>query len=170
MRSLKTLKLATLVAVQAVLLAAHGVSAEEDDLGFSTSQTNRAVSAFSKGIAGCNAAPPVYRVDCIQQVYGSTVRVIANASAYWEAEVALTRVNRGLYQFVRANADKSLGKEKFGSYRTRAITEAALPQAQAIYADSVDKAVAVMRGGNTSEVKYFGPLADAVEGTRDGLQ
>lgn len=115
-------------------------------------------------------APPVFRVDCFQHAYSSTVRVIANASAYWEAEVALTRVNRTLYQFVRANTDKSLGKERYGSFKPRAINESVLAEAQALYADLVDKAVAIMRGGSSSELKYFQPLADAVEATRDALR
>ncbi|WP_152926545.1 hypothetical protein [Shimia sp. SK013] len=159
------------IAVLAVgILSASNSGAEEGDIGFSASQTDRTVAAFSKGIEGCMEAPPVFRVDCFQHAYSSTVRVIANASAYWEAEVALTRVNRTLYQFVRANTDKSLGKERYGSFKPRAINESVLAEAQALYADLVDKAVAIMRGGSSSELKYFQPLADAVEATRDALR
>jgi hypothetical protein len=163
-------KLLSAAVLAAGILGASNAVAEEGDMGFSTSQTDRAVAAFKKGTEGCMAAPPVFRVDCFQHAYVSTVRVIANASAYWEAEVALTRVNRTLYQFVRANTDRSLGKEKYGSFKPRAINETVLAQAQALYADSVDKAVAIMRGGSSSELKFFQPLADAVEATRDGLR
>ncbi|TCK99313.1 hypothetical protein BXY66_3815 [Shimia isoporae] len=164
MRAFKNLTLAILA-----IAAGSAARAEQGDMGFSNSQTERTVSTFLSGIEGCAEAPPVYRVDCFQQAYAGTVRVISNASAYWEAEVALTRINRNLYSFVRANTDKSLGRERY-NFRVRAVTEAALPEAQALYAQSVDQAVAIMRGGNSAEVKYFKPLADAVEASRDGLQ
>ncbi|MCP4820688.1 MAG: hypothetical protein GY883_15970 [Shimia sp.] len=152
------------------MCGAAGVAvAEQGDMGFSSSQTERAVSTLKTGLDGCMEAPPIYRVDCFQQAYVGTVRVIANASAYWEAEVAMTRISRNLYSFIRANTDKSLGKERY-NFRVRAISEAALPEAQALYAQSVDQAVAIMRGGNASEMKYFQPLAETVAGSRDKLR
>lgn len=150
-------------------LAGIAAQAEQGDMGFSDSQTERAVSTLRAGLDGCMEAPPVFRVDCFQQAYVGTVRVIANASAYWEAEVAMTRISRNLYSFVRANTDRSLGKERY-YFRVRGISESALPEAQALYAQSVDQAVAILRGGNSSEVRYFKPLADAVEATRDSLR
>jgi len=149
--------------------AALSAQAEQGDMGFSDSQTERAVSTLKTGLDGCMEAPPQFRVDCFQQAYVGTVRVIANASAYWEAEVAMTRISRALYGFIRANTDKSLGKERY-HFRVRAVTEAAMPEAQAIYAQSVDQAVAIMRGGSASEVKYFAPLAEVVEASRDKLR
>lgn len=158
-----------LTLILAIASASSPALAEQGDMGFSNSQTDRTLSTLQAGLDGCMEAPPVFRVDCFQQAYVGTIRVISNASAYWEAEVAMTRISRNLYSFIRANTDKDLGKERY-YFRVRAITEAALPEAQALYAQSVDQAVAVMRGGNTSEVKYFKPLADAVEASRDNLR
>lgn len=157
------------IASVGVMFGASANADEGSDLGLSDSQTDRAVEAFRSGAETCAKAPKVYRVDCMQQTYSSTVRVISKASAYWEAEVALTRVHRNLYSFVRANTDKSLGKEKINGYRTKAVSEASLPKASALYAQNIDKAITVLRGEGASEARFFGPIAEAVEATRDIL-
>lgn len=141
----------------------------EDDSSLSEVQVQRAVSVFEDGAANCRKAPMNYRVDCFQQVFGKTSRIFNKASAYWEAEVALTRVSRNLFSFVRANTDKSLGREKINGARIKPVTEASLPKAKQLYVASVDKAVAVLRGGNAYENRYFEPMAVAVEGVRDAM-
>lgn len=157
------------IASAGVIFGASVYADEGSDLGFSDSQTDRAVEVFQSGAAACADAPVIYRVDCLQQVYSGTVRMISKASAYWEAEVALTRVGRSLYSFVRANTDKAAGKQKIGGYRSKGVSEASLPAARALYVQNLDKALGVMRSGSTSETRYFGPIADAVEATRDIL-
>ncbi|MEP5009975.1 hypothetical protein, partial [Roseobacter sp.] len=140
-----------------------------DDGSLSEIQVQRAVKIFSEGARACDAAPKVYRVDCYQVVFGKTARIFGKASAYWEAEVALTRVSRSLFTFVRGHTDKNLGKEKINGSRIKAVTEASLPEAQTLYVAAVDKAAGVLRGGTAVENRYFEPMADAVEAVRDKL-
>ena len=154
----------------AALAFSDAANAEEGNgLGFTDSQTQRAASVFEEGAAGCMAAPVVYRADCFQAVFGNTAAVINKASAYWEAEVALTRVNRNLYTFVRNNTDKAQSKIKVNSARVKAVTAGSMPEARALFTSSVDKAVEVMLSGSASETRYFKPIADVVAKYRDAL-
>jgi hypothetical protein len=160
--------------LQAAAVAVVGMMAQpataEDDIGFSDQQTKRTVDIFTYGVGECAKVEKVYRIDCLRQTYSQTVRVISKASVYWEAEVALTRVNRGLYSFVRANTDSNLGRERVNGGRIKAITEASLPQATQLYLAGADKAAEVMRSGSSIEVRYFSPIADAIEASKALLQ
>jgi hypothetical protein len=113
---------------------------------------------------------PVYRVDCLRQAYSQTVRVVANASVYWEAEVALTRVNRGLYAFVREHLDRDVDRIRVNGGRIKAVTPESVPVAQQLYLDGVDRAVAAMRGASSLEVRYFEPIAQAILATKAMMQ
>ncbi len=152
----------------AVILA--GAAQAEDDIGFSDQQTKRAVDIFNHGVAECEPLDEVHRVDCLRVTYSQTVRVISKASVYWEAEVALTRVNRGLYSFVRKNTDGEVDKVRANGGRIKAITQASLPEARALYQEGVDRAVAVLRSGDGVELTYFAPIADAVEASKSLLK
>ncbi|MEC8195693.1 MAG: hypothetical protein VX228_05070 [Pseudomonadota bacterium] len=160
--------------LQAAAVALVGIVAQpamaEEDIGFSDQQTKRTVDVFDFGVNECAKVEMVYRIDCLRQTYSQTVRVISKASVYWEAEVALTRVNRGLYSFVRANTDSDLGRERVNGGRIKAVTEASLPQAIQLYMAAADRAAEVMRGGSKVETDYFGPIADAVEASKTLLQ
>lgn len=152
------------------LAASDAVLAEQgEDLGFSDAQTARAVETFNNGADGCEAAPVEYRADCFQQVFGQTARGIAKASAYWEAEVALTRVKRSLYTFVRSNTDSNASRKKINGARAKAVTQAAIPQARALFQASVDQAVGVLQNGSAAEKRFFQPIAEAVAARRDAL-
>ncbi len=154
----------------AFVATAQSASAEAEDLGFSEQQTQRAVSTFNYGIQECAQLAVVYRVDCLRQTYSQTVRVIAKASVYWEAEVALTRVNRALYAFVRTNTDPNVGRERAAGGRIKAVTQQSLPVATELYVQGVDKAVAVLQSGSSVEVRYFAPIAEAIEASKSLLQ
>lgn len=160
--------------LQAAAVALMGIVAQpamaEDDIGFSDQQTKRTVDIFTYGVSECAKVDLVYRIDCLRQTYSQTVRVISKASVYWEAEVALTRVNRGLYSFVRANTDSNLGRERVNGGRIKAVTEASLPQATQLYMAGADKAAEVMRSGSSIEVRYFSPIAEAIEASKALLQ
>jgi len=160
--------------LQAVVVTLAGMVAQpvmaDDDIGFSDQQTKRTVDIFTFGVSECAKVDMVYRIDCLRQTYSQTVRVISKASVYWEAEVALTRVNRGLYSFVRANTDPDRGRERVNGGRIKAVTEASLPQAIQLYLTGADRAAEVMRSGSSVEVVYFGPIADSVEASKALLQ
>ena len=166
MRVVKVLQAAVVGLVASVAQPALA----EDDIGFSDQQTKRTVDVFAYGVSECATVALVYRIDCLRQTYSQTVRVISKASVYWEAEVALTRVNRGLYSFVRANTDSNLGRERVNGGRIKAVTEASLPQAIQLYIAGADKAAEVMRSGSSIEVRYFAPIAEAVEASKALLQ
>ena len=160
--------------LQAAAVALMGIVAQpamaEDDIGFSDQQTKRTVDIFTYGVSECAKVDLVCRIDCLRQTYSQTVRVISKASVYWEAEVALTRVNRGLYSFVRANTDSNLGRERVNGGRIKAVTQESMPQAIQLYMAGADKAAEVMRSGSSIEVRYFSPIADAVEASKALLQ
>lgn len=132
-------------------------------------QVQRAVSIFEEGAKNCKKAPEVYQVDCFQQIFGKTSRIFSKASAYWEAEVALMRVSRNLYSFVRSNTDPELDRKKINSARIKPVTGSSLIEAQLLFVSSVDKATAALRGGSAYEQRYFEPIANAVEGVRDAI-
>ncbi|MBO9478436.1 hypothetical protein J7382_12890 [Shimia sp. R11_0] len=142
----------------------------ETDYGFSNEQTKRTVDTFTYGIEQCATVDVVYRLDCLRQTYSQTVRVISKASVYWEAEVALTRVNRGLYSFVRANMDAEVGRARVNGGRIKAVTEESLPQARAQYMAAVDRAAEEMRSGSSVEARYFEPIAEAILASKELLQ
>ncbi|WP_422047735.1 hypothetical protein [Shimia sp.] len=166
---IKTVKWLRGAAMIAVLALAGAVSAEEDN-GFSEHQTKRAVDTFTYGAEQCATLDPIYRVDCLRQAYSQTVRVVANASVYWEAEVALTRVNRGLYAFVREHLDKNVDRVRVNGGRIKAVTADSVPVAQALYGDGVDRAVAAMRGASSLEVRYFEPIAQVLLASKALMQ
>ena len=153
-----------------LVIAGMSSAEEQNGVGFSQAQTQRAVSTFNDGAKGCMGAPVAYRVDCFQQVFGQTARVISKASAYWEAEVALTRVNRNLYTFVRNHTDKNAGRERVNGARVKAVTKESLPEARAVFEKSIDQAVVILQGSTASETKYFAPIAEAVSSVRDALK
>lgn len=152
------------------LLSFAGGALAEQDSGFSEHQTKRAVDVFEAGAAKCAPLEPVYRVDCLRQTYSQTVRVVANASVYWEAEVALTRVNRGLYAFVREHLDQDAERLRVNGGRIKAVTPGSVTVAQQLYLDGVDRAVAAMRGASSVEVRYFEPIARAILASKAMMQ
>lgn len=157
------------IAMVAVLSLAGAVFADDDN-GFSEHQTKRAVDTFEAAAKACETLDPVYRVDCLRQAYSQTVRIVANASVYWEAEVALTRVNRGLYAFVREHLDRNVARVRVNGGRIKAVTPASVPVAQQLYMDGVDRAVAAMRGASSLEVRYFEPIAQAILASKAIMQ
>lgn len=136
---------------------------EGDGMGLSEGQTNRVVQLLESGFDTCSKVEVLYRADCFQQVYRSGAKVLSNNAGYWEAEVALTRVGRNLYSFVRANTDSSADRIRSGGFRLKAITQESLPQAVDIYRKNVALAGQVLRSGSPAEQKYFEPIADLVD-------
>ncbi len=164
----KSVKRLCAFALSAVLACASPSLA--DDNGFSDQQTKRAVDIFTYGTEQCAPLQPVYRVDCLRQTYSQTVRVVSNAAVYWEAEVALTRVNRLLYAFVRENLDTSVSRVRANGGRIKAVKPTSLPAAQKLYMDGVDRAVAEMRATSSVEVRYFEPIAKAILASKALMQ
>lgn len=154
--------------VMMAVLAQPGLA--EEDFGFSAEQTQRTVDTFNYGVTQCGTVDMVFRVDCLRQTYSQTVRVISKASVYWEAEVALTRVNRGLYAFVRANVDNSVSRARVNGGRIKALTTSSLEEAKVLYAQAADRAAEVMRGGSEAEKRFFEPIAEAVLASKSLLE
>lgn len=141
---------------------APAVSQGSDGAGLSPSQTARVVSILDTGFSSCLKAPPVNRMDCFSQVYRNASKLLANNASYWEAEVALTRVGRNLYTFVRANTDSKAGRIRHEGFRMKAVVETAMPEAEKLYETNVARAVVLLRSGAEAEQAYFGPIADVV--------
>ena len=150
-------------AAVALITTSGSLNAQDGDgMGLSDTQTTRVTEIMAPGLKACAGVEVVYRPDCFQQVYRTAARQLGSNAGYWEAEVALTRVGRNLYNFVRANTDKKASKIKAGGFRLKAVTEASLPEAGRIYQDNVAKAEDILRSGSAAEKRYFEPIADLV--------
>ncbi|MBU2944196.1 hypothetical protein Q4525_12260 [Shimia thalassica] len=146
----------------ALFAAAPALSQGADGAGLSPSQTARVVSILDTGFTSCASAAPVYRLDCFSQVYRNGSKLLANNASYWEAEVALTRVGRNLYTFVRANTDAKAGRIRLEGFRLKAVSEAKMPEAEKLYATNIARAIVLLSGGGEAEETFFGPIADEV--------
>ncbi|WP_299351841.1 hypothetical protein [uncultured Shimia sp.] len=158
-------------AVFAALAAFGGAgnAQDGDGMGLSDTQTNRVLSQMAPGLETCAGVEIAYRPDCFQQVYRSGARLLSNNAGYWEAEVALTRVGRNLYNFVRANGDSSADRIREGGFRLKAVTASSLPEAGALYRDNAAKAEDILRSGSAAETKYFEPIAELVGKYKDAI-
>ncbi|WP_353339115.1 hypothetical protein [Pelagimonas sp. KU-00592-HH] len=148
-----------------VVLCLGSVAARAQDsggVGLSQSQTLKVVSILKEGFETCSKVAPAYKVDCFQQSYRAGAKVLSHNAGYWEAEVALTRVSRNLYQFVRANTDTSVGRLREGGFRMKAVTQEAMPQARKVFRQNVARAETLLRDVSPSEAKYFAPIADVI--------
>lgn len=148
----------------ALLPVASGALAQEGDgMGLSQAQTRRVVELLDTGFDTCARVEILYRLDCFRQVYSGGAKLLSSNAGYWEAEIALARVGRNLYDFMRANADPKASKLRENGYRMKAITPASLPEAIAVYRTNVARAEELLRSGSATELKYFAPIADLVE-------
>lgn len=153
---------AAAIVVAAMPLA--GLHAQDGDgMGLSGSQTHRVVEVLGSGFETCASVEVLYRVDCFQQVYSSGAKLLSNNAGYWEAEVALARVGRNLYNFVRANTDPKAKRIRQDGFRMKAITSESLPAAIETYRTNVERAVVLLRSGSGAELKFFEPIAAVVE-------
>ena len=152
------------IAVVASMTPFDALNAQDGDgMGLSRAQTHRVVEVLKVGFNTCASVDVLYRADCFQQVYAGGAKLLSNNAGYWEAEVALARVGRHLYNFVRANNDPSADRIRKDGMRMKAITPEALPAAVEIYRTNVERAESLLRSGSEFEAKYFGPIADLVE-------
>lgn len=152
-------------AVCLVLLCLGGGAAQAQDsggIGLTNSQTFQVVGILREGFETCAKVPSRYQVDCFQQTYRSGAKVLSHNAGYWEAEVALTRVSRNLYQFVRANTDTSAGRLREGGFRMKAVTEEMMPQARKVFRQNVARAELLLRDVSPGEAVFFQPIADLV--------
>ncbi len=158
-----------LLMIASLLVGSVSFAEQSDGPGLSEAQTDRVIEAFDQRMDNCDDLEMVYRVDCFQKAYSQTAQIVSRASAYWEVEVALTRISRNLYSFVRSNTDKSKSRVKVNGSRVYAVTEAALAEARALYESSVDAASEILRSSSSVELRYFTPIADALEARRNDL-
>ncbi|WP_127114940.1 hypothetical protein [Shimia sediminis] len=149
-------------ALVALIATSSSVIAQGDGMGLSDAQTSQVTEIMGPGLDACSKVDVVYRPDCFQQVYRNASRQLGSNAGYWEAEVALTRVGRNLYNFVRSNTDRNGDKIKAGGFRLKPVTAESLPEAGQIYQDNVAKAEQILRGGSSAEQRYFKPIADLV--------
>jgi hypothetical protein len=151
------------VSVVALCLGSFAARAQDGGgVGLSQTQTAKVVSILEEGFETCSKVVAEYKVDCLQQSYRAGAKVLSHNAGYWEAEVALPRVSRILYQFVRANTDTSAGRLREGGFRMKAVTQEAMPQARKVFRQNVARAETLLRDVSPSEAKYFTPIADVI--------
>ncbi len=157
------LKLYAAAVVVAAMPFASLHAQDGDGMGLSGSQTQRVVEVLGNGFETCASVEVLYRADCFQQVYASGAKLLSNNAGYWEAEVALARVGRNLYNFVRVNTDPKAKRIRQSGFRMKAITVESLPAAIDTYRSNVQRAVDLLRSGSGAELKFFEPIAAVVE-------
>ena len=133
--------------------------------GFSAVQTDRVAQSLSADIALCRTVAAPYGPDCYRQAYSAAARILSNNAAYWEAKVALQRVDRQLSAFLSEATDRSARRLKAGGRRLVAVEPARLTEAAALLAEATARAETLLRSGSPAERTHFAAIADAVSTT-----
>ena len=152
----------SLAAALLIALAGPAASQGMGDAGFSTSLTNRIATELRQDFEVCRSIEQVYRLDCYRQSYSQAARTLSNAAAYWEAQVALKRVDRTLTGVLSDLQDRDASRLRAGGNRLKAVRSDAVASAAAALSETVKQAEAFLRQGNAAEIEYFGPIADEV--------
>lgn len=135
--------------------------------GFSSVQTARVVDGLAEDFQVCRKVNVVYRLDCYRQAYSAGARILSNNAAYWEAKVALIRVDRQLGAVLSANSDRSASRLRAGGRRFNAIASAAVPEVAAAFQEAISRAESLLRSGTAAEISNFAPIADVVASSAD---
>lgn len=150
------------------ILAAGELSARDGDLmGLDPVQSARIAQDLGDDLRDCGAVAPIYGPDCLRAAARAAARKLANNAAYWEVEVALTRINRRLDQWVRAAADEAADRLSHDGTRLRAVRPGTLPEGRAYMRALLDDAVANLRGASPGERPFFEPIAQVLVDFRD---
>lgn len=150
-----------------VTAAAPALSQGANDAGFSSALTNRIASELRSGFDLCRTIDTVYRLDCYRQSYSDAARTLSNAAAYWEAQVALKRVDRTLTGVLSEFQDRDASRLRAGGNRLKAVQADAVQSAAVALSEAVGQAEKFLRQGNSVEIEYFGPIADEVAKSAD---
>lgn len=154
------------LAVVACLVAAPAVAEGRDWAGLDANQTARVAEDLRADLSSCREVPEVFVHDCVRAAARHAARKMSNNAAYWEVEVALTRISRRLDQWVRSVEDEGGARLSHDGTRLRAVTAAALPELDALTHALIEEARANILNAAPEELPFFLPIASALETLR----
>ena len=154
------------LAVLACLAAGQVMAQGRDWAGLDTGQTARVAEDLRDGLSRCTGLPRTHFHDCVRAVARHAARKLSNNPAYWEVEVALTRISRRLDQWVRSVEDPGGARLTHDGTRLRAVTAAAIPELDALTLALIEEARANILEAAPEELPYFLPIAAALETLR----
>jgi hypothetical protein len=143
----------------ATLLMCNPVFAEQDDAGFSTTQTNRVVETLKENFEYCREQKSIYLPDCYQKSVAEAAKILDFNASYREAEVALSVISRDAYTFVRANLDSSAPRAGSFFFRLKGVKAASLSKGEALIKASFAKAAKSMNGLKGQKGRALSPIA-----------
>lgn len=148
-------------AVTALLLSAAPAGAQGyDGAGLAPAQTERLLGALREGLQLCARAEPIFRTDCLSGAFRTAARKVGNNAAYWEADVALTRISRRLAALQRAAPDPAGRRVRLEGERLSAIDPRALPEASAMLRAQIARARDDLARASAAEAAHFAPISD----------
>lgn len=154
------------LAAVACLSAGPAVAQGRDWSGLDAAQTNRVAEELRGDLVGCGGVPAPYAHDCLREAARQAARRLANNAAYWEVEVALSRVSRRLDDWVRSVEDPDAARLSHGGIRLRPVIAAALPELDALTTALIDRARANILDAAPQELPFFQPIAEALQSPR----
>ncbi len=137
-----------------------------DWAGLDAAQTARVAEDLRDDLSTCAEVPEAFVHDCVRAAARHAARKLSNNAAYWEVEVALTRISRRLDQWVRSVEDPAGARLSHDGTRLRAVTAAAIPELNALTLTLIEEARAYILNAAPEELPYFLPIAAALETLR----
>ncbi len=158
---------ARLALVVLACLAAGPVLAQGRDwAGLDPVQTARVAEDLHDDLVGCKEVPKTFFHDCVRAAARHAARKLSNNAAYWEVEVALTRMSRRLDQWVRSVEDPDGARLSHDGTRLRAVRAAAIPELDALTLALIEEARVNILNAAPEEMPFFLPIAAALETLR----
>jgi len=140
---------------------------------FADDITGAVVKQLQRGTAECNRLDPVYRIDCLRQVYSRAAGATGNRPDYSGANSALRSLSRQLNGIVRQNLDRKAAKAKVGGRSYRAVTRDALRKANQLSSQAIQetRTKLLRSAGNSKKRKvHYARIANAVNSTKKILR
>ena len=154
------------LAVLACLATGPVVAQGQDWAGLDATQTARVAEDLRDGLSRCAKVPEVFVHDCVRATARHAARKLSNNAAYWEVEVALTRISRRLDQWVRSVEDPAGARLSHDGTRLRAVSATAIPELDALTLALIEEARVNILNAAPGELPFFLPIASALETLR----
>ncbi|TNF57215.1 MAG: hypothetical protein EP307_14390 [Rhodobacteraceae bacterium] len=135
-----------------------------DGAGLSDRQTTLVTEVLAEGLASCGELDIAYRFDCFRETTRAAARRVSSNAAYWEVEIALTRISRNLGQWVQDFRDPDAASIRHDGARRTAVSASAIPSLTAATRRLIEDAAGNIRRASGREGTYFEPIADLIEG------
>ncbi|MBN9669700.1 hypothetical protein [Roseibium aggregatum] len=143
------------------------------ELAFADDVTGAIVRQLQRGTAQCGRLDPIYRIDCMRQVYQQAAGATGNRPDYAAANSQLRKASRALNGILRQHGDRNAPKAKQGNRNYRAVARTALRQANRQASQAIEEAATKLlrSAGNSKKRKvHYTRIANAVNSTKKILR